>query len=165
MKTRYPKRSASSNSMSGEDWVLAQTRARELAAAGRKAGLPANRTPTRIFFDLKDLVRRDGWTAWNYLTLGMLMHEVPDHRWRRGTCDPVVSYSIRELADELDVSTSTVRKGLRTLTVLGALPFERAPAHDGGHGHRYHIDLAPMIVLDAEVQREAREYQDELKRR
>ena len=157
MKTSNRKRPVSSNSMSDQDWVLAQTRARELAAVGRKAGLPANRTPTNIFSDLHWFAPRAGWPAWDYLTLGMLMHEVPDHRWRRGTCDPVVTYSIRELADKLNVSTSRVRKGLRTLTVLGALSFGREPAHAGGHRHRYHIDLAPMIVLDDEVQRVARE--------
>ena len=149
--------------MSGQDWVLAQTRARELAAVGRKIGLPDSRTPTAIFFDLRWFVRHDGWTAWNYLTLGRLMHEVPDHRWRRGTCDPVVSYPIQELARSLNVSTSTVRKGLRTLTGVGALWFERRPPHEGEYGDRYHIDLAPMIVLDPEVQRRAREIQDNLK--
>ena len=66
---------------------------------------------------------------------------------------------------ELGTSPNKLRNYLHALTALGALWFERAPGRTGEYGYRYHIDLAPMIVLDAQVQRRAREIQDEIKRR
>ena len=62
-------------------------------------------------------------------------------------------------------SPNTVRNHLRALTALGALWLERAPRQPGESGDRYHIDLAPLIVLGPKVQRRAREIQDEIKRR
>ena len=110
MKTRKSKNLVSPTSLSGQDWVFAQTRARELAAVGRETGLAPGCTPWDVFHNLGQLVRNDGWTAWDWLTLGALMYEVPDYRWRRGTCDPVLSYPIQELAHEFNVTTNRIRK-------------------------------------------------------
>ena len=162
MNTRNTKQSGSPNSMPGRDRFLAQMRARELVAAGRKTGLAASRTPQDILDAIRRLVRRDGWTTRLYVTLDMLVKLVPERSWRPGTCDPVISYRIQELARDCGVTATTSRKNLHELTALGALWFERTPAHEGEFGDRYHIDLAPMIILDAEVQRRVREIEDEL---
>ena len=166
MNTRDTKQSGSPNSITA--WnrrIRADTRARELAAAGRETGLAASRTPQDILDAIRRLVRRDGWTTRHYVMLDMLVKLVPERHWRSGTCDPVVSYPIQELARDCGVTTATIRKSLYALTARGALWFERRSGHEGEYGDRYHIDLAPMIVLDAEVRRRVSEIEDELAQR
>ena len=162
MNTRNTKQAESPYSKTGRDRTLADMRARELAVAGRKTGLAVSRTPQDILDAIRRLVRCDGWTARLYMTLETLVKLVPERSWRPGTCDPVVSYPIQRLARDCGVTTSTIRKSLYALTARGALWFERTEAHEGEYGDRYHIDLSPMIVLDAVVQRRVREINEEL---
>ena len=166
MNTRDTKQSGSPNSIT--DWnrrFRADTRARQLAADGRKSGLAVSQTPQDILDAIRRLSQRDGWTARHYVILDMLVKLVPERSWRSGTCNPVVSYPIQQLARDCGVTTVTIRKSLYALTALGALWFERRSPREGEYGDRYHIDLAPMIVLDAEVRRKVREIEDELARR
>ena len=166
MNTHDKKQSGSPNPVTS--WgqrTRADTRARQRAADGRKTGLSASRTPQDILDAIRRLVRRDGWNTRHYVMLDMLVKLVPERNWRSGTCDPVVSYPIRELARDCGVTTATTRKSLYALTALGALWFERRSPREGEYGERYHIDLAPTIVLDAEVRRRVGEIEDELARR
>ena len=156
--------SASTDSAATEDRFLAHMRARDLAADGRKAGLAADRTPDDIVDTISELAGRDGWTAGLVRTLRKLVRQVPVRSWKTGSCDPVVSYPIRDLGGDLNLSTKSVRNHLLKLTSLGALWFERTPTREGEIGDRYHVDLAPMIVLDAPVQRRVRELREERNR-
>ena len=45
-----------------------------------------------------------------------------------------MSYPIRDLAGDLNLSSQLLSNHLHTLTGLGALWFERQPRHDGEYG-------------------------------
>lgn len=164
MYTRNRKTSNAPKSPAARKRVLAQLRARELAEVGRKTGLAPDRTPNEIIADLFWLVRRDGWTSAHRWVLGELVERVPDRSWRAGTCNPVVTYSARDIEIEYG-SRAKLRNHLHALTAHGALWFENGPSQSGELGYPYHIDLAPLIVLEPKVRRRAREIQDEIARR